>query len=166
MAENVKWLANEAFPNEKIVLWAHNAHVATSPHMALLSMTMGQHLRQTFGEQMRVLGFAFDHGEFRSVPLGQDASRGPIPIRVPRSNSNRAEALLRAAGLPRFILDLHAVPAASPLGTWLAGPQTLRAIGGAYTSEDDLTAYGTSVLPEAFDALVFIEESTASVPLN
>jgi hypothetical protein len=29
-----------------------------------------------------------------------------------------------------------------------------------------LTAYGTSVLPEAFDALVFIEESTASVPLN
>jgi erythromycin esterase-like protein len=129
---------------------------------------MGQHLRQAFGDRMRVLGFAFDHGEFRSVPLRQDrhAPRGPIPIRVPRSRPNRAEALLRSAGLPRFILDLRAVPAASPLGRWLAEPQILRAIGGAYVSEDDVTAYGTSILPEAFDALVFIEEGTGSVPLN
>ena len=27
MAKNVEWLADEAYPNEKIVLWAHNGHV-------------------------------------------------------------------------------------------------------------------------------------------
>ena len=168
MAQNVKWLVDEAFPNEKIVLWAHNAHVAANSHMALLSKTMGQHLRQTFGEEMRVLGFAFDRGEFRSIPLGPQkfAPRAPTIITVPTAKPNRAEALLRAADLPRFILDLRVVPAASPLGMWLAEPQVLRAIGGAYFAEDHVTAYGTSVLPKAFDALVFIEESTATVPLR
>lgn len=168
MAQNVRWLVEEAFPGEKIVLWAHNAHIATASHMALLPTTMGQHLRRAFGDQMRVLGFAFDRGEFRSVPLRRDgrAPGAPIPIRVPPSRPNRAEALLRLTGLPRFILDLRAVPAASALGRWLAEPQTMRAMGGAYVAADDVTAYGTSVLPEAFDALVFIEESSASVPLS
>lgn len=28
MFENVMWLANQQYPNEKIIIWAHNAHIA------------------------------------------------------------------------------------------------------------------------------------------
>jgi erythromycin esterase len=158
MAENVKWLVEEAFPNEKIVLWAHNFHAATfTPGF----VPMGRHLRQTFGEQMRVFGFVFDRGEVRVLPLkdGEPDPGGSTVIKVPAATDS-AEALLRATGLRRFILDLRVLPASSPLGAWMAGPQRLRMIDVS-SAFDYLTP-----LPKAFDALVFIEESTATVPLK
>jgi erythromycin esterase-like protein len=37
MARNVQWLANEKYPNEKIIVWAHSAHIAKYPYRASLS---------------------------------------------------------------------------------------------------------------------------------
>jgi erythromycin esterase len=176
MAANVKWLVEEAFPSEKIVLWAHNGHVAAAPG-SKAEVPMGQHLRRMFGEQMRILGFAFDRGEvgYRGRDRGHDPSRATL-VKVPAASPNSAEAVLRAAGLPRFILDLRTVPAAGPLGDWIAEPQMLRSIGGPALVEEHLddpvsaylmlSQYDIWLLPKAFDALVFIEESTATVPLK
>jgi erythromycin esterase len=174
MAENVKWLVEEAFPNEKIVLWAHNGHVAASPG-GKAEVPMGRHLRRMFGEQMRILGFAFDRGEIGHTHMtrrGEDPG-GATLVKVPPASPSSAEAVLRAAGLPRFILDLRTVPAAGPLGTWIAGPLRLRSMGTAEEPLDDpvsgyfmLASYGMLLLPKTFDALIFIEETTATVPLR
>lgn len=160
MAENIKWLAEVAFPDEKIVLWAHNFHVTAAPHQPGL-VPMGHYLRQAFGDRMRLLGFAFDRGEFRVFERGKSA---PGPIKVVAAAPHSAEAVLRSAGLPRFILDLRSVPAEGPLGTWLARPQLLRNLDWVYDPED--WSYVRIVLSQAFDALVFIEESTATVALK
>jgi erythromycin esterase len=167
MAENVKWLAEEAFPDEKIVLWAHNGHISADPS-APGFVSMGQHLRQAFGEQMRVLGFAFERGEVYAIPFkgGKFDPGGPLVMKVPAVRPNSADALLRATGLPRLILDLRAVPAGSSLGTWMAEPQSLRSFGWAYDLDNAATAYSTVVLLKAFDALIFIEESTPTVLLK
>ena len=174
MAENVKWLAEEAFPGEKIALWAHNSHIAAAQE-GKGPVPMGWHLRQMFGEQMRVLGFAFDRGQVYHIPFGPS---GPDPskamaVKVPPASPMSAEAVLRAAGLPRFILDLRTVPAAGPLGAWIAEPQRLRTMGWGGEPHDDpasaypmVATYGTLVLPKAFDALVYIAESSATVPLK
>jgi len=165
MAENVKWLADDAFADEKIVLWAHNLHISADPS-APGFVSMGQHLRQAFGEQMRVLGFAFERGEVYAIPFKDgkhDIEGGPIVMKVPAARPNSADALLRATGLPRFILDLRAVPAGSPLGTWMAEPQRLRNFGWAYHPD---APSSTMILPKAFDALIFIEESSPTVPLQ
>jgi erythromycin esterase len=37
MARNLQWLANEKYPNEKIIVWAHSAHIAKYPYRASLS---------------------------------------------------------------------------------------------------------------------------------
>jgi len=167
MAGNVRWLAEEAFPNEKIVLWAHNGHIGAVAEGAGL-VTMGQHLRKIYGEQMRIIGFGFDRGEVRSKPIQhwKLLSGDPIAMKIPAAKPNSAEAVLRAAGLSRFILDLRAVPASSALGTWLAAPRPLRSIGAGYDADRPWSAYGTTDLAETFDALVFIEESTPSVALE
>ena len=165
MARNVKWLAEEAFAGEKIVLWAHNAHIAGMSHAPLLTV-MGQHLRQTFGNQMRVLGYTFDRGHVRAIRVKQGKSDGWewITMQVPPAKSGSAEEVLRATGIPRFVLDLRGVPPTSELGTWINEPQLLRAIGANY--DPDNLGYQTIILPKAFDALIYIEQTTATTPLR
>ena len=63
MALNVKWILDQN-PDAKIVLWAHNGHVARG-HMRYRSM--GQELHDMYGAQMVVLGFAFNRGSFQAV---------------------------------------------------------------------------------------------------
>jgi erythromycin esterase len=167
MAENVKWLVEEAFPNEKVVLWAHNGHVSAGSDMPGLA-PMGQQLRKIYGEQIRIIGFGFDRGAFRSKAMrqGKFVSDGSIAIKVPPAKPNSAEAVLRATGMSRFILDLRAVPASSPLGAWLAAPQPFRSIGAGYDPDMPWSGYSTVGLKQAFDALVFIDESMPSVALD
>jgi len=66
MADNAKWLLDQLPAGGKIVLWAHNGHVATSSS-ATLGATMGWSLRQTFGQAMVVMGFSFAQGTFNAV---------------------------------------------------------------------------------------------------
>jgi erythromycin esterase-like protein len=57
MADNVKWIV-DSNPGAKIVLWAHNGHVSTAS--AGRYGPMGTSLREMFGAQMVVFGFAFN----------------------------------------------------------------------------------------------------------
>jgi erythromycin esterase len=167
MAENVRWLTEEAFPNEKIILWAHNGHVAAVSQTPGLK-SVGEHLRDIYGDGMRVIGFGFDRGQVRSKPLrgGKFISDTPIAIELPAAKPNSVEAVLNAAGLPGFLLDLRAIPASGPLGAWLGEPQPFRSVGGGYDADMPWSAYGMIELTKAFDVLVFIEESSPSVPLE
>jgi erythromycin esterase len=163
MAENVRWLAEEAFPGERIVLWAHNLHVSAAPHMPFL-VPMGQYLRDAFGDRIRRVGLVFNRGEVRVFPTGHGQPYRPIVLKVPAAGPSNAESVLSATGLRNFMLDLRAVPAGSPLGTWLAQPTMVRSLDWAYDPD-----YPTSIriaLSQAFDALVYVEESTPTVPLQ
>ena len=155
MAANVKWLAEEAYPGEKVALWAHNGHIAGMSFAPGLVKVMGEHLRQTFGDQMRVLGFTFDRGDVRAVRK-----------KVPTAKAGSVEDVLLAVGLPRFVLDLRGVSPASKLGSWLDAPQFLRLVEAVYDPDNPATAYTTVILPKAFDALIYIEDTTASVLLK
>ena len=64
MAVNVKWILDQD-PKAKIVLWAHNGHVASS---GFAYETMGAVLRKMYGEQMVIFGFAFSEGSFQAIP--------------------------------------------------------------------------------------------------
>ena len=77
MAENVQWILEEN-PEAKIVLWAHNGHVSTGGFRGY--DPMGAFLRQKYGGQMVVCGFAFNQGSFQAIEQGKglrDFSVGP-----------------------------------------------------------------------------------------
>jgi erythromycin esterase len=167
MAANVKWLAEEAFPGEKIALWAHNAHIAGMSFAPGQVKVMGEYLRQTFGEGIRVLGFTFDRGDVRAVRMKQGKIDGPpTAMKVPTAKAGSVEDVLLTVGLPRFVLDLRGVAPAGKLGTWLNAPQVMRLVEAVYDPDNAAAAYTTVVLPKAFDALIYIEDTTASVPLQ
>ncbi len=149
MAANVAWILAHRPAGAPLVLWAHNGHVRRT-HDA-----MGAHLAARFGTAYRAIGFALGDGAYTAWDGHGTASftaEAPAPGSV--------EASLRAAGRPVLALDLRAA-AASRDGAWLAEPHPFRMIG-ALPVEDAFTP--TSVARD-YDALVYVDHTTASVPL-
>jgi erythromycin esterase-like protein len=161
MAENVRWLLEERFPKEKIVLWAHNGHVRTAPYSGIESQ--GAYLRSWYGAQMVVLGLASYQGDVRALHMAKSNARSgsylSLPLAPARPGS--VEALFHATGLPRFFLDLRRVPRDSALGRWLDHPRLHRSIGEGYDPETD-DAYEAVRLPKLYDGMIFVAESTAA----
>jgi erythromycin esterase len=161
MAHNVSWLADHAHPDEKIVLWAHNAHVsfnAGSDFSFVNYKPMGSWLRQRFGQDMYVLGFAFAGGAIRAVAADGRRS-GPKEHLVPRSPQGSGDSVLRAAELPMFFLDLRSVQKESVLGLWLVKPHLFRSAGALWPGQHPETMFAPVALPECYDGLIFIADS-------
>jgi erythromycin esterase len=163
MAENVSWLLEQAFPGQKIVLWAHNGHVGTG--MEEGGKSMGDHLRDRYAEQMVTIGFATHHGTVRARRL-EPGKVGPLvagPLAPARKVS--VEAVFADTGLPRFILELRNLPKDGAVGVWLSKPRLHRMIGAVYDAELDSKYYIHVRLPAMYDGIVFIAETTAAQPL-
>jgi erythromycin esterase-like protein len=159
MADNVKWIL-DSNPRAKMVLWAHNYHVSTTSLRASgYGRYMGAWLRETFGAQMVVFGFAFNQGSFQAV----DASKAGITRReftVPRAPEGSLDATFAAAGIPLFALDLRLAPKSGPVATWLDKSHETRIIGGAFSETSQ--ALEDMRAPEWFDAMLFVERTTAA----
>ena len=162
MAENADWLLEQEGPDAKIVLWAHNGHVGDQRSGSWVSM--GHHLRVTHGDDMIVLGFAFNQGSFTAYEGNADGSIGQLKSHsVGPTTRNSYERYFSEAGLPRFILDLGPVfTDTSPEGVWMNGPQEFRSIGSVYRPSSPEVYFSPVYLPQVYDAVVFFESTTAS----
>jgi erythromycin esterase-like protein len=149
MADNVKWILDQN-PGAKIVLWAHNGHVATG---GFSYETMGTALRRMYGREMVVFGFSFNQGSFQAVAQGGGGLKN---FTVPRAPSGSFDATLAAAGLPLFALDLRSAP------EWFHRPRGSRQIGATYP-EGAPYAFMADIVPaEVYDAVLFVEATTVA----
>lgn len=74
MAANIEWYANFLYPNEKIIISAHNFHIANYNEKEAV---MGAFLKQIFGTQM------FSIGVFAGRGVYANNSRNPEEIKPP-----------------------------------------------------------------------------------
>jgi erythromycin esterase len=168
MADNARRLIEESYSGQKVILWAHSGHLSMWPGPSGSNVTMGTRLHDRFGSQMFVVGFGFAKGEVRARRLkggtpidpGQWTSLTLSPP-VPYS----ADAFLAAADLPRFALDLRRAQADGGLGRWLSRDHWFRTLGWGYDPDSPTFGYEKIDLAAAYDALVFIAESSAAKPL-
>jgi erythromycin esterase len=150
MARNVEWLADVAHPGEKLVLWAHNRHVATdSIHQ------QGSYLRTRFGDDMVVFGFAFDRGGFTAVGANGLGSHS-----IDYSIDEGWERFFRQAGKPLFFLDFRNPPSPA-VDAYLERRQTTWSIGALWHPELAHVRW-TVAMQRAFDVIIYIEQVTAS----
>ncbi|WP_212004431.1 erythromycin esterase family protein [Chitinophaga sp. HK235] len=93
MADNLIWLAEKAFPGKKIIVWAHNIHIAKNtseleyhtggpvPFLQTL-VPMGATISRHFGKDAYAIGFSgaagnyidYTNDKLTAVPLPQPAS--------------------------------------------------------------------------------------------
>ena len=131
MAENALWALEQEGPDGKIVLWAHNGHVAAQEG------AMGARLRNVLGEDLRVFGFAFGEGAFQAVPW-PPPKFGLTTFNVPLLAEGSLDATLAATGIEVGSVDLRTLPKQGPVAehagrrpgrTLDPEPSTLRVCG-------------------------------------
>jgi erythromycin esterase len=172
MAQNVATELEEAGPQGKVFLWAHNAHVsranrfqgAESPAAWKRVRPMGHHLARRFGAQLFVMGFEFNEGAFQ-LP-GRRSEDGTVlelqEAVLPAAPGGTLAAVLASAGLENSFIRLTP-PADGDVRRWLGRPVRVHDYGGGALDEE------RSLVPipllDSYDALVFIRRTSRAHPL-
>jgi erythromycin esterase len=130
MAENLRWLIEEGYPDQKIIVWAHNAHVMNAyyeaPTFKSISLDpvpdamkpMGVFLTEWLGDDVYTIGMTAYEGEDEWIRRPETA------MAIPPAAEGSVEERLHRLGYAHAFLDLRSArgEADHPLG----GPQTMR----------------------------------------
>ena len=151
MAENTEWISRQIGPEGKMVLWAHNNHVANRPHR------QGLYLRQTFGDDMVIFGFSHETGQFSGADLrpGGAPGLGPHDLEPPAPGS--FEGVFATVNSPGFFLDLRDRDFDSQETYWLGETRLFRSIGCCLSPN-----YGTwfdTPLAEWYDVIIHFKQT-------
>ncbi len=148
----------------RIVVWAHNSHVGDARATEMGGdgqLTLGQLVRERYGDQARLLGFSTYTG---TVTAASDWG-GPAERKMVRpALRGSIEDLFHATGKPEFIVPMPAAAnAADPLDAVRLG----RAIGVIYQPATERQSHYFHVRPaDQFDAVIHIDETHAVEPLE
>ena len=156
MAENVKWIADHN-PDARIVLWAHNGHVTYSENG--VGTTLGAYLRKAFNNDLVTFGFTFNEGSFRALESGKGSLREFTVAPLPDDSLDRT---LASANIPILALDLRQIPRQGMVADWFNRPHATRSVGAFYSPTTTMGATVDIKAQDAFDAILFVEKTTAS----
>lgn len=177
MAENCAAILEAAGPGRKLIVWAHNAHVARQtmevpanvgsapppdgeasepPEMATVK-TQGWHLAQRFGDEQRVIGFALGGGHVKMWHLFEDRTLKDREFGPPPADT--LDAALAQLGEPLVAVDVRNPPSEGVVGDWLRAPRRSRSVTAGWFSEMSEFFTGRDWLP-AYDVIVYVEKST------
>ena len=129
-ARNLRWLISKGYPGQKVIIWAHNAHVMNAyyeaPNFKTVSLdpvpnsmkTSGVFLAEWLGESLYTIGFTAYEGEDgiigNPVSAIAPAREGSLEERLNRLGLNYAYLDLRSvrgqAGHPLLQLQTMRVP--------------------------------------------------------
>jgi erythromycin esterase-like protein len=148
----------------KVVVWAHNSHLGDARATAMSrrgELNVGQLVRERLGRDSFAIGLTTYVG---SVTAASDWGEPAQRKRVRPALAGSYEELFHAVGLPRFWIDLHERNEANDL---LRRGRLERAIGVIYRPETErLSHYFEARLPDQFDAVIHLDETSALEPLE
>jgi erythromycin esterase len=166
MVETLERLMEHHGPDAKAIVWEHNTHVgdARFTDMARSGMVnVGQLMRQAHErEGVFLVGFGTHRG---TVIAGREWGAPMEKMRVPEAREGSYEAAINQAdvGDSMFIFDRTRKSAYEQLSE----PRGHRAIGVVYDPRTEQWGnYVPTILPERYDAFLYIEETKAVDPLH
>jgi erythromycin esterase len=155
MARNVQWLCEQEHPGEKILLWAHNAHISAESNPFF--KPMGVWLRERLGNRYYALGLLVAGGEVRAV-----GSKGLAIHVMPPAAPEAGESRLSEVSNADFFIDMRRLLTGAARA-WLDQPHTFYSVGARWNEE--VVGANTAVFSPAksFDGFVFIRRGHASI---
>lgn len=147
MAQNTLWIKQNLSNDEKMIIWAHNVHIAK----AEFTMTgeeesikgMGYILSQEFKDKMISIGASFNQGEF------QDWDRS-----FPPAEASTIDGTLAKLKMKYFMLDLKGKTDDKDVKNWLNTDKIMRG------QEFEMTC----IPVKSFDAIYFVDRITRTIP--
>lgn len=147
----------------RAVVWAHNSHLGDARATQMSEggeLNLGQLVRQKYGPQAFLVGFTTHTGTVTAASNWDEPAQRK---RVRPSMAGSYERLFHDAGMDRFLLLLRE----GSVREALREERLERAIGVIYRPETErLSHYFRARLPEQFDAVLHIDQTTALEPLE
>lgn len=164
MAQNVAWI-REFEDADTVAIWAHNGHVKDGVFGYGSEQTvpvMGRHLTEKYGEDYYALGLFFGYGAFGA--LNRETREWQTFNVAPPEEDTERQTLL-AVDSSAWVLDFDTAPAA--VREWLAEGPALHGAGAAVSPEMPVSelAYPRHLV-ESFDGIAFVDEGSATRPLE
>jgi erythromycin esterase len=158
MADNLMYIIDQARPEAKFVLWAHNGHIAINNSE---KDNLGYCLREKYGDRYYAFGFEFYEGSFLARTYIPDNVLGELKeITVTPASAGTLPWYLSCLGIGDFILNLR-TPVGSPvIEQWLHNPITAHHANWVC---DEINYYEMKI-GGRYDGFIFIERTTASRP--
>lgn len=164
MAETLDRLLAHHGPKSKAIVWEHNTHIGDARFTDMTDVgevNLGELARERYGEQNVVLvGF----GTHRGSVIASRAWDGPIEVmNVPPGRTGSWEDVLHEASGEDALLIFDPKQASEDMLL----RRGHRAIGVVYRPEFERYGnYVPTVLPQRYDAFLFIEQTRALSPLH
>lgn len=163
MAGTAARIAQHLGPGAKGMLWEHNTHIgdARATDMVRAGMVnVGQLMRERHaGDGVALVGFAAHRG---TVLAASGWGEPEVVFDVPAALWGSHEDLLhRVLGEPACLIFPP-----DRAGGWLTVPRGHRAIGVVYEPRREAGNYVSTVIGQRYDALIWLEQTTALRPLH
>jgi len=149
MAANFEWIADQARPGSKIVIWAHNGHINKR------RLSMGGYLAEHYGPQFVALGFTANVGTYTALQSGRELSS---ENQLKPGPAGSFEAIAAATHVPRFLIDLRTAQKTPDVDTAFKSQMTMRSIGAVAMKDQFFPA----PISDYFDAIAWVAETKAS----
>jgi len=161
MAENTEWISRRIGPEGRMVLWAHNSHISNQLGR------QGSFLRETFGDDMVIVGFSHEMGRVTARQLRPEG--GCVPEETEHDLSPPVEGSYEQrfslASAPRFVLDLRNRDTTTPGSSWLAGSQLFRSFGACHDATRPDIWWRQTPLTQRYDVMIHFESTSPTTLL-
>jgi len=94
----------------------------------------------------------------RAVGVEGGESRGLNAYLAPASPEGSGDAVLSAAGMPQFFLDMAGLPGNGALARWLAEAHLFHDLGAYWVLDDPEASLQPEELSKCYDGIFFVEE--------
>lgn len=163
MTQTAKRLLDFHGPGSKLIVWAHNTHVGDARYTDMAAggmINIGQLLREQLGEdKVYAVGF----GSYSGTVIAADEWGASIEaMKVPQAQKGSWEELLHREGAENKLLLSSELKANESLTKSIGH----RAIGVVYNPNQERGNYVPSVIPNRYDAFLFIDQTKALRPLG
>ena len=168
MAQNIlTWLAY--FPKGiKMMIWAHNGHIAKDFLDAVSVPSMGSYLKEALKDEYYAVGFDFYKGSFQSNDIDLKDSPGWEKQEVGEAPEANLSSYFVKAGLGNSFLDFSLTHQNENIRQWLNDkPIGTYSMGSQFSKTWSSANYISPMkLHHAFDGVIFIKQSNSAVPVK
>jgi len=176
MAENSVWLTTLLGDSTKVILWAHNGHLAKDSNFGKDSHdpnfwqgSQGYYLSEKLGENYKVIGFSFSRGSFRAMSFDTTTGKFTEPIKHTISRLPLRESvnyIFNAANPGNFILVHSDISKDDALYLYLNKPRKFLSVGAFFRSLlYEKCFYEHNVL-RMFDSIIHIQITESAAALK
>lgn len=169
MAENIGWILAQRAPEERVLIWAHDAHISRSDAPSSLENyfegdAMGGYLSRRYGDDYRAFGLFTYEGRYRATLSAYDYTMGTMEALPAPAGSLEAGLHHIAQKMGRPNLFVHLRPARTDnQAAFLRQPRPYRFVG---YSAVDFGFEGVANLPYQFDGVFFLDKTSAARPVG